>query len=146
MSEQPEATKPAEPKLCKMGCGFFGSNATGDCCSRCWATIKPKDDATNKKGSDDDSNSPAKKIQNDSSELVAPSALGMDKPSSTDTTATTNTADPPSPAKKKKKKASYKSMMAGMLEGNSKTRDVEKEKEKLKKVTGGGQFQKIDKI
>jgi len=50
------------------------------------------------------------------------------------------------PAKKKKKKATYKSMMAGMQGGNSASRDVEKEKEILKKMTGGGQFQKIDKI
>lgn len=48
------------------------------------------------------------------------------------------------PAKKKKKKTSYKSMMAGMLE--EKTRDIEEEKEKLRGVTGGGTFQKIDKI
>lgn len=37
--------------------------------------------------------------------------------------------------------------MAGMLEGTSATRDIDKEKEKqIKKVTGGGAFQKIDKI
>ena len=48
------------------------------------------------------------------------------------------------PAKKKKKKTSYKSMMAGMLE--EKTRDIEKEKEKLRGVTGGGTFQKIEKF
>lgn len=59
------------------------------------------------------------------------------------------TTDGPSitpPKKKKKKKASYKNMMAGVLEGDSKNRDIEKEKERLKKVTGGGHFQKIDKI
>ena len=51
-----------------------------------------------------------------------------------------------SPAKKKKKKG-YKNLMAGMLEGTSATRDIDKEKEKqIKKVTGGGAFQKIDKI
>ena len=59
-----------------------------------------------------------------------------------------STADVPSPAKKKKKikKKGYKSMMAGMLEGKSTSRDLEKEKEKLKEVIGGGHFKKIDKI
>ena len=49
------------------------------------------------------------------------------------------------PVKKKKKKASYKSVMAGMMK-SSPERDVEKEKEQLRKVTGGGTFSKIDKI
>jgi len=47
--------------------------------------------------------------------------------------------------KKKKKKTSYKSMMAAMTQGN-KDHDIEKEKESLRKVTGGGTFAKIDKI
>lgn len=47
--------------------------------------------------------------------------------------------------KKKKKKPSYKNMMAGMLE-SSPERDLEKEKESLRKVTGGGHFSKIEKI
>lgn len=55
----------------------------------------------------------------------------------------------PAPAqqqkKKKKKKASYKSMMAGMMK-SSPERDAEKEKETIRKVTGGGAFSKIDKI
>lgn len=46
---------------------------------------------------------------------------------------------------KKKKKASYKSMMAGMMNSAS-TKDVEKEKGDLRKVTGGGAFSKIEKI
>ena len=51
-----------------------------------------------------------------------------------------------SPAKKKKKKkTSYKSMMANMLEGTG-TKDVEKEKEKLRDVMGGGHFKKVDRI
>ncbi len=38
-------------------------------------------------------------------------------------------------------------MMAGMLKGDGKSAaDVEKDKEALKKVTGGGSFSKIDKI
>ncbi len=47
--------------------------------------------------------------------------------------------------KKKKKKTSYKSMMAAMTQGNNEY-DIEKEKESLRKVTGGGTFSKIDKI
>lgn len=46
---------------------------------------------------------------------------------------------------KKKKKASYKDLMSGMM-NSSGSRDVQKEKESLRKVTGGGQFSKIDKI
>lgn len=46
---------------------------------------------------------------------------------------------------KKKKKKSYKNLMAGMMKC-SPERDVEKEKEQLRKVTGGGAFSKIDKI
>jgi hypothetical protein len=49
------------------------------------------------------------------------------------------------PIKKKKKKTSYKNMLAGMMEGSG-TRDIEKEKESIARVTGGGQFSKIDKI
>ena len=47
--------------------------------------------------------------------------------------------------KKKSKKTSYKAMMAGIVK-SSPERDVEKEKEALRKVTGGGAFSKIDKI
>lgn len=48
------------------------------------------------------------------------------------------------PTKKKKKKTSYKAMMAAMKASSE--RDVEMEKEKLRKVTGGGAFSKVDKI
>lgn len=50
------------------------------------------------------------------------------------------------PKKKKKKKASYKALMAGVLQSSSPSRDVENEKEGLRKVTGGGAFIKVDKI
>lgn len=46
--------------------------------------------------------------------------------------------------KKKKKKANYKNMMAGMMQGGP--TDIEKQKEKLREVTGGGHFTKIEKI
>lgn len=48
-------------------------------------------------------------------------------------------------APKKKKKTSYKAMMAGIVK-SSPERDIEKEKESLRKVVGGGAFSKIDKI
>merc|ERR1712157_293007 len=50
------------------------------------------------------------------------------------------------PKKKSKKKNSYKAMMAGIVQGSSSSRDIEKEKEVIRKVTGGGNFSKIDKI
>lgn len=50
------------------------------------------------------------------------------------------------PKKRKKKKTSYKNMMAGMMKSSSPTRDTDKEKDGLRKVTGGGTFSKIDKI
>ncbi len=49
------------------------------------------------------------------------------------------------PIKKKKKKTSYKNLLADMMHGST-ARDIEKEKESLRKVTGGGVFSKIDKI
>jgi len=52
----------------------------------------------------------------------------------------------PKKKSKKKKKMSYKDMMSSMLQGSGESRDIEKEKEALRKVTGGGAFSKIDKI
>ncbi len=50
------------------------------------------------------------------------------------------------PKKRKKKKASYKNMMKGIVQSSSPSKDIEQEKEGLRKVTGGGAFSKIDKI
>eukprot|EP00547_Thalassionema_nitzschioides_P015042 CAMPEP_0194238490 /NCGR_PEP_ID=MMETSP0158-20130606/5227_1 /TAXON_ID=33649 /ORGANISM="Thalassionema nitzschioides, Strain L26-B" /LENGTH=329 /DNA_ID=CAMNT_0038972757 /DNA_START=9 /DNA_END=998 /DNA_ORIENTATION=+ len=49
---------------------------------------------------------------------------------------------------KKKKKKSYKAMMADMITGDgaSSKRDIAREREELRKVTGGGVFSKVDKI
>ena len=55
-------------------------------------------------------------------------------------------ANAEAPKKKKKKKASYKALMAGVMQKSSPSRDVEKEKDDLRKVTGGGAFSKVDKI
>ena len=94
---------------------------------------------------------PASKSDTDSNEVATPSASTVEgaaakKENIVKEDVPAAAADPPTPAKKKKKKAktTYRNMMAGMLE--EKSRDIEKEKEKLKEVTGGGHFQKIDKI
>ena len=52
--------------------------------------------------------------------------------------------------KKKKKKASYKNMMSGMMTGSPDTAGAgskdKAQEDKIRQVTGGGQFSKIDKI
>ena len=57
----------------------------------------------------------------------------------------TSSSSPPVVKKKKKKKKGYKNLLADMMK-ESGERDVEKEKDNIKKVTGGGAFVKIDKI
>jgi len=48
---------------------------------------------------------------------------------------------------KKKRVTSYKTLMAGFTNGFVKNDvELEKEKDALRKVTGGGNFTKIDKI
>ena len=62
-------------------------------------------------------------------------------------TGTEEKTDEETPKKKKgKKKQSYKSMMASMMHTQNMPSKAEKEKEALRKVTGGGAFSKIEKI
>ena len=68
------------------------------------------------------------------------STITSDPASATDATANDVTV-----LKKKKKKTSYKAMMAAMTTSDA-PRDIEKEKDSIRKATGGGAFSKIDKI
>jgi len=117
-------------------CVVQGSNATGDCCSECFTTLRQKEGG-----------SPVNFQQ-----PVVAATPTLQPPAIAPTLApfqpafTTDAPDNVEPGKKKKKKkTSYKNMLARMMEGSG-TCDVEKEKETIARVTGGGQFSKIDKI
>ena len=82
---------------------------------------------------------PAQTTETETTPAPTAAAVESTTPMDVDTNATTTTII------KKKKKKSYKSLMAGMMK-TEQPRDVEKEKEQLRSVTGGGAFSKIDKI
>ena len=99
--------------------------------------------------------SPCEPAISPSSDTTAP--MEMETETSSPTPSRTQPADiKPAPAetssppkatkKKKKKKTSYKDMMASMTKRTKDEKDIQKEKENLRKVTGGGAFSKIDKI
>merc|ERR1711906_75634 len=131
MSENPGSM--AEPTLCKMGCGFFGSNATGDCCSKCFNEMNKTNGTATLSASAQQPQPPATQapppVTTTSSPWVPPPAALVAEPSNA-VTAETQPASAPLAAKKKK--VNYKDMLAGMME-QSGPRDVEKEKESIQK-------------
>eukprot|EP00177_Eucheuma_denticulatum_P002664 GFKZ01004787.1.p1 GENE.GFKZ01004787.1~~GFKZ01004787.1.p1 ORF type:complete len:182 (-),score=39.44 GFKZ01004787.1:9-500(-) len=156
-----ETVAPKVPKPCEEGCGFFGSDATGGCCSKCWMEKMKKNQ----------SHSEPKSLSSDLAEQSAATTKEVEPlqekerprqqlqstlPKETTTqvppvqktteTEEDSTASPPAVPKKKgkKKKKTYKSLMAGMMNG-SKELDVKKERENIQGL-GGGNFSKIEKI
>lgn len=130
-----------------------GSNATGDCCSKCYNAILKKEGATTATATQPTTPTAAPAASIAVTTTAAPTNnndVTMTEATSSapvqPTTVTAAAAAEPEKKKKKKKKVSYKSMMANMTSGNGSPRDAEKDKEGIKKVTGGGAFSKIDKI
>lgn len=111
-----------------------GSGATGDCCSKCWNEKQKKEGAA--------SIAPAeiKKSMN----VIAEEPSPMEVEAVVEEQMEEVPAE--GPKKRKKKKASYKNMMAGITQGTPGSKDIEQERERLRQVTGGGVFSKIDKI
>merc|ERR1712157_191548 len=103
-----------------------GNSATDGNCSKCWR------ESLKKEGGDVGSelSSSSKEAEK---ETVLPMEVEVGRP-----IAPKVEAAPVVTPKRRKKKASYKSMMKGMMKTQTPERDIEKERESLRKVTGGG--------
>eukprot|EP00816_Leptocylindrus_hargravesii_P013478 CAMPEP_0196826024 /NCGR_PEP_ID=MMETSP1362-20130617/93397_1 /TAXON_ID=163516 /ORGANISM="Leptocylindrus danicus, Strain CCMP1856" /LENGTH=155 /DNA_ID=CAMNT_0042206553 /DNA_START=480 /DNA_END=947 /DNA_ORIENTATION=+ len=155
MSEE-QQQHPPTTMLCKMGCGFFGSSTSGDCCSKCWREKTKEEEKSNADAvvSTNASMDVKKSPISETSKILQKSEVKETRQKlDFETSKTVVVATPNSkakvekkPPKKKKTKLSYKNMLTGMLKPSKKHRDVEAEKQALRKVTGGGAFTKVDKI
>jgi hypothetical protein len=117
-----------------------GNGATGNCCSKCWRDLQKK------QGISVDPKPVAKEPAPEPVDVVMEDVRPMEiEETSLQPVVENKKPAAPAQAPKKKKKTSYKAMMAGIVK-SSPERDIEKEKESLRKVVGGGAFSKIDKI
>lgn len=132
-----QTTQSNAPTFCKMGCGFFGSEATGGCCSKCWMqSLKSRPE----EAVPVTENTPKQPEEELVEEPESPKPSVPAPPQATPEVATAAALS----KKKKKKKMSYKAMMSNMM--TEKKVDVQEEREKLANGLGGGNFSKIEKI
>jgi hypothetical protein len=123
-----------------------GTSTTGDCCSKCFNELQKKKGAVA-------ASSPVKMAAAEPKQpepMQQPAeAMDVDEPmvkeqqqSAVEPASVKPAAEQP---KTKGKKTSYKNMLKDMMKA-APERDIEREKEQLRRVTGGGEFRKIDKI
>ena len=127
-----------------------GSGATEDCCSKCFLENQKKMNSCQViTPAQQHTESPKKvdllPVNNIAQNNTSTQPMDIDTSVSTDPVSVMSPAKDETLLKKKKKKTSYKAMMAAMTTSDA-PRDLEKEKEAIRKATGGGVFSKIDKI
>jgi hypothetical protein len=136
-----------------------GNGAMGGCCSKCYRDMMKKEECKlvaaaaaekPKESSMQDTVQPmdVEPAVETPAPAAVPAVLEQEPlPDVAAASATCNSTSSSSTSpKKKKKKASYKDMMQGMIKTTTDADAKEKQKEQLRKVTGGGEFSKIDKI
>ena len=135
MSADQAKTNTASPVPCKMGCGFFGSDATGDCCSKCFIESIKKQNASAPPAPSSPASSYCEQVSLDA----------VSGPMETDAPEPQVAAAEVEVIKKKKKKTSYKNMLSTMMKAGDNDRDLHKERQQIQGL-GGGAFSKIEKI